>query len=218
MPGKYTIKPDIDNGIYHVFNRGVEKRPIFLDSMDEGVFLSYLQTYLLPKDEKQLRQFLTDPSVSSKQKDRILRELQLNNFAKKITLLAYCLMPNHFHFLLEQKQAGFMEEFIRSLSVRYVMYFNKKYRRLGGLFQGVYRGVLVERDDYFLHLTRYIHQQARGRPSSYGDYLGLTKTAWVHPERILELLRTAYPGTSYAQFMGEPKDFSFIQPFLLDDD
>jgi len=98
MPAKNSTKLYIENSFYHLYNRGVEKRIIFLDQQDYFVFLSYLKQYLLPLDKNKLTEKLTDPDISYKDRDKILKSLRLNNFASEIKLIAYCLMPNHFHF------------------------------------------------------------------------------------------------------------------------
>ena len=131
-----------------------------MDQQDYGVFLSYLKEYLLPKDEEGLRKRLSDPNLSSLEKRKIFRQLRLNNFSGEIILLAYCLMPNHFHFFIKQKSADSIDKFVQSLSTRYTIYFNQKYKRVGSLFQGVYKAVLVISEPQFLYLSRYIHKQA----------------------------------------------------------
>lgn len=188
MPNKNSIKIYSDNCYYHIYNRGVEKRTIFLDTQDYVVFLSYLKDYLLPKPEKELREKLSDPNTSYKEKDKILKLLRLNNFAEEITLLAFCLMPNHFHFLVKQKSPQSIDKFMNSLATRYSMYFNRKYKRVGSLYQDVYKAVSVTTNEQLLELSRYIHKQAlalqgdaleRGiieQPSSYLDYIGKGKT------------------------------------------
>ena len=84
-----------------------------------------------------------------------------------------------------------LKSFMTSLLTRYVMYFNKKYDRVGGLFQVVYKAVLITEDVYLLHLSRYIHlnpsehtNDLKKAYSSYAEYLGLRKTKWVKPEII----------------------------------
>src|SRR3989304_6385484 len=103
MPSKHSTKTYIENSYYHIYNRGVEKRNIFLDQQDYGVFLSYLKEYLLPKNERELANKLADPNVSSREKAKIIKLLRMNNFADEIILFAYCLMPNHFHLLIKQR-------------------------------------------------------------------------------------------------------------------
>src|SRR3989344_5374910 len=137
MPSRNSTKLYLEHSYYHIYNRGVEKRLIFLDQQDYSVFLNYLKEYLLPKDEKNLRDQLSNSNTSYRQKDKILGILRLNNFADEITLLAYCLMPNHFHFFVRQKSSKSIDSFIQSLGTRYTMYFNRKYKRVGSLFQAV---------------------------------------------------------------------------------
>jgi len=160
MPAKNSRKQYYENGYYHIYNRGVEKRKIFLDQQDYAVFLPYLKEYLLPKDERALSKRLMDSSITSIEKNKILKLLRLNNFSNEITLLAYCLMPNHFHFFVKQKSAGSIDKFMNSLGTRYTMYFNKKYDRVGSLYQGVYKAVSVNNESQFIYLSKYIHSQA----------------------------------------------------------
>lgn len=125
-----AVKQYAENGYYHIYNRGVEKRLIFQDKQDYAVFLSYLEQYLTPKDEQKLREMLSNPSTSYKERDKIVKLLRLNNFCSEITLMAYCLMPNHFHFLLHQKNIQSIDKFMNSLAARYTMYFNlDKYKQ-----------------------------------------------------------------------------------------
>lgn len=228
MPAKNSLKQYLENGYYHIYNRGVEKRKIFMDQQDYAVFLSYLKEYLLPKNEKELYEKLSDPQISSKEKDKTLKALRMNNFAEEITLLAYCLMPNHFHFFVKQKEADSIDRFVQSLATRYTAYFNRKYKRVGSLYQGVYKAVLVTSDAQFLHLSRYIHKQALAsqgetlqeqQPCSYFDYLGLRKTEWIHPEEILSYFDKTTPNLSYENFVRQNHDGQLLlQKLTLEDD
>lgn len=224
MPSRNTIKDYVDNCYYHIYNRGVEKRLVFVDKQDYTVFLSYLREYLLPKDSENLYKRLADPSISWKEKDRILKALRLNNFFQEITLLAYCLMPNHFHFLIRQKSANSIDQFMQSVFTRYTMYFNRKYKRVGSLFQAVYKAVSVTSDEQLLHLTRYIHKQAlasqgetlRDQPCSYEDYLEKKKTDWVHPEEILAFFSKNQHSLSYETFVSEQVDPDILKRAMLE--
>ena len=219
MAAKNSRKQYVENGYYHIYNRGVEKRTIFLDKQDYSVFLSYLKSYLLPKNEKELYDQLSDPNSSSTTKNKILKLLRLNNFNKEITLLAYCLMPNHFHFFIKQKDVGAMDKFMNSLASRYTMYFNRKYKRVGHLYQGVYKAVLIVSDGQFVHLSRYIHKQALPHhPSSYSDYISDTKTAWVHPEEILASFSKTNKRDSYKSFVQGFDEILLPDKIVLGDD
>lgn len=188
MPRKNSLKIYIQGGYYHIYNRGVEKRIIFEDDQDYKVFINCLRYSLseLPKRTDLVKAFtlqgLPFQGIPHQPK----------NFYKKIELLAYCLMPNHFHLLIKQIDNISLKSFMISLITRYSMYFNKKYDRVGSLFQGVYRAVLVNDEPYLLHLSRYIHlnpSEYTDNPiiaySSYADYLKLRKTPWLKSDFIL---------------------------------
>jgi len=147
MPARNIVKSYIENGYYHIYNRGVEKRDIFLDEQDCKVFLHYLKLYLSPIEE--LRE-LNLPGL------RILRFIRLN-LSQEVNLLAFSLMPNHIHLQIKQTTKDGIVKFMRRLSTSYVMYFNRKYQRVGALFQNTYKAVLIESDPHLLHLSRYVH-------------------------------------------------------------
>lgn len=227
MAAKNSRKTYLENGYYHIYNRGVEKRIIFQDQQDYAVFLSYLKEYLLPKNEKALYERLSDPQISSREKDKTLKALRMNNFAGEITLLVYCLMPNHFHFFIKQKSMGAIDSFMNSLALRYTMYFNRKYKRVGHLYQGVYKAVLITSDEQFLHISRYIHKQAlklqdlvlqEKQPCSYPEYLGKRKTEWIHPREILSYFGQTNPKLSYENFVKQNDDSQLLQKLILEDD
>jgi REP element-mobilizing transposase RayT len=179
-----------------------------MDEQDIGVFLSYIKTYLLPRDEKTLKNIIADPVKLYKERIDASRALLLNNFSSELEMTAYTTMPNHFHFLVYQTAPDTIDRFMNSLGTRYTMYFNKRYKRVGPLFQGIYKGVLVESDEQSLYLSRYIHRNVRSLPeelrskfpSSYPVYLGKTKQEWVKPERILAHFSTA-EYDSYREFV-----------------
>lgn len=228
MPAKNRVKIYLENGYYHIYNRGVEKRKIFLDEQDYAVFLSYLKEYLLPKNEAELRERLSSPNTSYKERAKILKALRLNNFSDEITLLAYCLMPNHFHLFIKQKSAESIDRFMQSLGTRYTMFFNRKHKRVGFLYQDIYKAALVTNESQFIYLSKYIHKQALaskgptlqgwGQPSSYGDYIGERKTQWVHPDEVLYYFSKDNPSMSYESFVREIEDDGPIDDLVLDKD
>lgn len=227
MASKNSVKPYVKNGIYHIYNRGVEKRSIFVDAMDYSVFLDYLKTYLLPKD-KNLSDKLTYPNLDPGERQKILKALRMNNFHGEISLVAYCLMPNHFHLLIKQNEANSIDRFMNSFLTRYVMYFNKKYKRVGPLFQDVYKAVLVESDEQLLHLTAYIHrnpvhyegdplyESLHKWPSSYADYIGIRQTEWLESKEILAYFSENNPSLSYRGFV-ETYELDLIKNLVLDE-
>ena len=213
MASKNSIKLDVENGYYHVYNRGVEKRNIFEDKQDYGVFLGYLKEYLSPvPDSKSITKVVSI-------KDTVFNGIprQPNNYFGQIKLLVYSLIPNHFHFIIQQSQKGSMKKFIHSILLRYSMYFNKRYGRVGPLFQGRYKAVVIDNDSYLLHLSRYIHLNPSeftddliDSPSSYADYLKLKNTTWLNTDIILSYFKTKSSTdfkriTTYKHFVEEYK-------------
>ena len=189
MPAKNVIRIDVEDTYYHIYNRGVEKRIIFCDDQDYKVFLKYLKESLSPPpDRKDLIKTLIFKEENFKGIPK-----QPKNLFNKLELIVYSLMPNHFHLMIHQIKKGNIEIFMRSLLVRYSMYFNKRYERVGSLFQGPYKSIIIDNENYLLHLSRYIHlnpsenfKDLTKAYSSYAEYLGIRKTIWVKPDVILK--------------------------------
>lgn len=179
MPTKNTVKIYVPNSYYHAYNRGWNRGDIFLDDEDYEYF-EWICARLLSREEVVL------PSGR-----------KYRNFRDKLSLRAYCLMPNHFHLLLYQYDVDAMQHFVKSLCTSYTMYFNKKHKRRGPLFENRYKAVLVSYDEQLQHITRYIHLNhwdfKTWPHSSYRDYSNGPRT-WIHPQPILELFqgREAY--------------------------
>ncbi|MEX0877573.1 MAG: transposase [Candidatus Spechtbacterales bacterium] len=202
MPSKNTVKQYAPNSYYHIYNRGVEKRDIFMDDRDYRVFLSYLKVALSPELEEETK----DEALTEIEEAR-LRRLRLH---EDIELLSYCLMPNHFHLFVYQKDHQFaIRDLMRSVMVGYVRYFNKRYKRVGGLFQGRYKASLIDNDAYFSHISRYIHLNPKEWEtypySSYKYYNGQQQAVWVNPNRILELFDNSRE--DYNEFLNDYEDY-----------
>jgi len=207
MPVKNSLKNYRAGGYYHVYNRGVEKRDIFLDEIDYSVFFSYLREYLMPKIEG----------------DKKSLDRHLKNYTDNVDLLCHCLMPNHFHLLLKQMEERTISELVSSLTIKYSMYFNKRYRRGGRLFQGVFKAVEVTSNEQLVYLTKYIHlnpgqeNALNYEHSSIGNYLGMLTQPWVKPEEILAYFSKTNPSLTYENFLGLGMDLSWLSKITIDD-
>lgn len=151
MPGRKVI---LANGeIYHVLNRGVASQPIFLNKRDYQRTFATFSYYQYKNPPLKYSLFI----VQSKEKQlKILNRLREN---KKllVEMIAFCLMPNHFHFLLKQNITGGIAKFISNFTNSYTRYFNTKNERNGPLLQGKFKAVHIETDEQLLHVARYIH-------------------------------------------------------------
>ncbi|OGH18233.1 MAG: hypothetical protein A2868_01860 [Candidatus Levybacteria bacterium RIFCSPHIGHO2_01_FULL_40_15b] len=215
MPAKNLFRVD-EEGIYsHIYNKGIEQRVIFNDKEDYEVFLSYLKDYLIaPRDPDSVKKVF-------KVHGRTFRGTphQPKNYFNKVELIAYSLMPNHFHLLLHQKTRGSLENFIKSLCTRYSMNYNKKYQRTGALFEGPYKSITIQGNENFLpYLTRFLHHT--DGYSSYPEYLGKRSTPWVKSQAILALFKMNTD--AYKYFMEEHKydqrEKEFIDGIIFNND
>lgn len=185
MPHKNRVKIYGEKAFYHVYNRGYNKQEVFRDEQDYKTFLYLLKKYLEPgfKEKKYTpagEEYYAEP----------------NHVYNEIELLAFCLMPNHFHLLLYQISIEGMPKLLRRVMTSYSTYHNEKYQLEGSPFQGVYKAVTVKTEAQLLHLSRYIHlnplELVAGALlnfygfSSYPFYLSETKPPWLKPERILQ--------------------------------
>jgi putative transposase len=184
--------------IYHIYNRGVDKRKIFLNSKDYQRFVDGLVVF---NDTENLD-------------GRHLRDLIDGQDRKAlVNIVAYCLMPNHFHLLLEQIADTGVTKFMKKLTTGYTMYFNKKYERTGALVQGVFKRSHIRTNDRLLEMSRYIHANPLKilpeksffalesyRWSSLSDYLGIKAPSLVvnNKKIILDQFKNA---ASYRAFI-----------------
>lgn len=218
MPAKNSLKDYSPETYYHVYNRGVAKQNIFLDEQDYKTFLSYFKLYLTPPN-LQGQSLKTPPSH------------KLKNYCDTLKLLSYCLMPNHFHLFIFQKESYTMADFLQSLATKYSMYFNKKYKRVGHVFQGRYKAVMVTGENQFIYLSKYIHRNPLDilpsgtvlegyKYSSYQNYLGRFKQTWVNTTDILSYFSKNQQTGSYQRFVEEmdERDLIMIKDQLLDFD
>lgn len=137
---------------YHVFNRGIEGRPIFLSDRDYKRFISILSYYQYENVPMRYSFFI---QLSFEKQKRAL--IALKEHDKQVTVASYCLMPNHFHLLIRQNSDDAIRSFMRDVENSFSKYFNTKNTRIGPLFQGVFKAVFVETDEQLLHVSRYIH-------------------------------------------------------------
>lgn len=192
-----------DEGFYHVYNRGVEKREIFLDDKDYQSFLGILRAYLEPEIKR-------DKTILQ---GRALERIRKHSLAEEVSLVAYCLMPNHFHLMFQQRTSTAITNLMRRVLTAYSMYFNRRYERVGSLFQGRFKAKEITNDDYLLHLTRYIHRNPleakivkiqnleKFEWSSYPNYLGLVENGWVKSKAILDYFSSVNNQADYKSFV-----------------
>lgn len=137
--------------IYHILNRGVDKRKIFLDNKDYFRFIHNLFEF---NDQNPVNNnfyaFSQINDIASRYIERKPRKLL-------VEILAFCLMPNHYHLLLGPLVENGISRFIKKLDMGYAKYFNNRNKRKGALFEGRYKSILINKQNHFLNLPYYIH-------------------------------------------------------------
>jgi len=157
---------------YHIYNRGVDKREVFLDKWDYVRFL------------KSLREFNNDSiyeqRVYARNRELMGLSPEASGLSPLVEFITYCLNPNHFHFLLKQLRDNGIRIFMHKLGTGYTCYFNQKYNRSGSLFQGPFKAIHIKSDSYLLWLSGYIngnaeiHKIAKAENWIWGSYLDYT--------------------------------------------
>lgn len=159
----------VNGGFYHVYNRGTDKRTVFLDS------------YFIKRFLQSMEEFNSIEPIGSIY-ENFFRKKQLGNPVSKkdklVNFICFCLNPNHFHFILEQLVDRGIEKFMHRLGVGYTKYFNQKNKRNGVLFQGPFKAISIDSNEYLLHLSVYVnlnykvHQLGNGvSKSSWPEYV-----------------------------------------------
>ena len=183
--------------IYHVFNRGVEKRDIFLEDVDRVRFIHDMFEF---NDCNPAPKYLSNGEVENqKERDSL------------VTIYAFCLMPNHYHLLLEEINDGSMSLFAKKLQGGYARAFNEKHKRSGYLFQGKYKKIPISTDRQLFQVACYIH----------ANPLDLWKFKWkeegLKKEEMKEALNFLdnYRWSSHIDYLGKKNFSSIINKRLL---
>lgn len=192
MPGRAVILAN--NQIYHVLNRGITSQIIFFNKKS---YQRALDIFLYYQNRKISLKYSYLISKSTTERLEILEKLKAEkNFLAEI--IAYCFMPNHFHFLLKQTASHGISKFLSNFTNSYTRYFNTKNKRKGPLFQGKFKAIRIEADEQLQHVCRYIHlnpyssyvvKDFKGLEnypySSFPEYLGKTDTSFCLKKDIL---------------------------------
>ncbi|MCR4276052.1 MAG: transposase [Candidatus Parcubacteria bacterium] len=212
-----------DGEYFHIFNRGVDKRITFSDERDIRRFYKSMVEFNAVDPigslyEKSFDQ-LGGPTAKSEE--------------KLVNIIAYCLNPNHFHLILQQVNDGGISEYMKRLGGGYTWYFNNKYDRSGSLFQGRFKSVHVDSNEYLLHVSAYVNLNDRvhqlGGPtaklvesvSSWSEYTDHKIQGICEKEIILGQFRNKneyekFARSSLESIIKRKEDLKDIGDFLLE--
>src|SRR3989344_7629403 len=205
----YRKTPFVEGEHYHIYSRGVEKRKIFMSAKDYNRFIALL--YIMNQE-------------SSFRMDNFLRDNQnnLQNIFKEkrekplVSILSYCLMPNHFHLILYEHTEGGISKFMGKLLTAYSMYFNTKYERSGPLFTHPFRSEHISNESQHMYIFSYVHLN----PISIIDKKW--KENGIKNRKETEEFLKKYQFSSYQDFLSMNRlesvilDFSKIPEYIKD--
>jgi putative transposase len=223
MPVRST--PLTTGEYYHVFNRGVDRSNVFRNATDYSRFVSTLEFYRYGETQIKFSTYLN----ASVQQASELRS-QLESCDEPVSVLAFALMPTHFHLLVKQEKDGGIHQFLFKAMNSFAKYSNTRRRRVGPVFQGNFQAVRIETDDQLLHVSRYIHinpvvagmisigSLASYPWTSYPVYAQQSKS-WINTEIITGIIGS---GDSYMSFVKDQveygKTLADIKHVILDSD
>lgn len=208
----YRIHPLVTNEFYHIFNRGIDKRPTFTDAYECHRAMQILDYYRHVSPPLKLSRFL---KLSLLERDDIMRSL-VKYSQKLVSIISFCLMPNHFHFLLRQNIDNGISKFIGLFENSFTRYFNTRHERVGPLFLDQFKSVRMETDEQLMHVSRYIHLNPytsyvvkdvdsliKYPYSSLPEYIGLNSG----PSDAKVILSFFKNKEQYKQFVIDQKDY-----------
>src|SRR3989344_3003246 len=198
----YRKTPFTENEYHHIYSRGVEKRKIFMGTKDYGRFVALL--YIMNQDVP----FRMDNFLRNSKND--LKNIFKEQRAKTlVSILGYCLMPNHFHLILYECKENGISKFMAKLLTAYSMYFNTKYERSGPLFTRPFRSEHINNESQYMFIFSYVHLN----PISIFDKEW--KENGVKNKKGAEKFLRSYRYSSYLDFLNFNRAESAIIDFSL---
>lgn len=189
----YRNIPFVNGEVYHVFNRSIARQPIFNIRRDYSRFMNLIDYYRFGRLPLRFSHYDHLP-IEKKEKYEKLHFVDEN---KSIQFLAYCIMPNHFHFLIKQISDNSISDFMRNVQNGFSKFFNLRYNRTGSLFQFMFKAVHIETDEQLIHVSRYIH-------------LNPTTSHIIATAKLID-----YPWSSLASYLFEDKTDSIVDTKLV---
>lgn len=186
--------------LYHVTNKGIDGRNLFLDSQDFVRFIhnSYEFNDIAPTTESS-RRSIDDTNVGHR-KSHIRKRL--------VEIHGWCLMKNHYHLLISEIIEGGLVKFMTKMNIGYAKYYNERYGRHGHLFQGKTKKILIEREAHFLYILHYIHLNPLDYLAGASKWRERDKSTIKNTEEALKYLGE-YRWSSYLDYCGK-KNFPSI--------
>lgn len=188
---------------YHIFNRSLRQMPLFTNKREFDLFLAATKYYIQQNPPVKFSFYRHQP-----------KKYKIDLSKTLIKIIAYCLMPDHFHFILTQLEKEGIKTFVHRLATSYSHYFNLKYNQKGPVFESKFKAVRVESQEQLIHLSRYIHlnpvtnflveDPIEYNYSSYGFYLHGGNFDLID---CSDVMASFHSPESYKKFVLDQKDY-----------
>lgn len=196
--------------LWHVLNRGVDGRDLFMDDRDRLRFVHDMYEFndVVPADSNTGYRFkstdIVSPYITKRSEERL------------VEIHGWCLMKNHYHLLLSELVEGGISLFLRKLNIGYAKSFNEKHKRTGTLFQGRTKKILIARDAHFNYILHYIHLNPLDYLSGAEEWRERSHAGIRSAKDALDFLEQ-YRWSSYLDYAGKKNFPSILTTSLFGD-
>jgi len=166
-------------GFYHIYNHGTEKRNIF---DDQGNLDRFFKSMVEFNEVDPIGSLYLNTIISKRSQNKVSIPVNSPVLPSKnlVNIIAYCLNPNHFHMILEEREQGGISEYMRRLCGGYTRYFNLKVKRRGHIFEGGFKSKHIDKDGYLLHASAYVNLNDKvHKLDQFSEKLNLIKASLV---------------------------------------
>ena len=211
----------INSSLYHIFNKSISKYTIFNSDFEFNRFINIINYYLYKNPPVKYSRFLEySTEYQQKTKNSFVEENKL------VEIIAYCLMPTHFHLILKQLKKSGVSILLGNIENSYARYFNLAHRRSGPLWVGPFKNISINTNEQLLHLTRYIHLNPcssnivkyphEWKFSSFREFIhNNAKDKMCNYFKYFDLSRNEYK-TFVEEFIDQQKELELIKHLILE--
>ncbi len=178
-------EPLVTGNVYHILNKSIAGYEIFTSEREFVYMIRLIRFFSINESFPKFSRFVLEAESKGKSVEQLLKERENEN-GTNVDIIAYSIMPTHFHFILRQLKDDSISDLMGSVSGSYALNFNKDHNRKGRLWEDKFKNVPVISDEQLLHLTRYLHLNATtaGLVNNPEDWKYSSYYEYISPETV----------------------------------